>query len=179
MPYLCTIGQHLANVLKTHGAWVTECLSESRRLRAFAFWMDGRCAEAIHPAQDLMTTVPVEVARRVPELEFVLTTPVLSFVRCGQWDDVVRHPAPPADLTYSMALWHYARGLAFVALGELTAKRKQTEEALENLNEAVRLQDELRYYEPPDWYYPIRESLGTLLLATGMRLRRNRYFERT
>jgi hypothetical protein len=45
---------------------------------------------------------------------------VLSFVRCGQWDDVVRHPAPPADLTYSMALWHYARGLAFVALGRLS-----------------------------------------------------------
>jgi hypothetical protein len=41
--------------------------------------MDGRCAEAIRAAQDLMTTVPVEVARRVPELEFVLTTPVLSF----------------------------------------------------------------------------------------------------
>jgi hypothetical protein len=68
---------------------------------------------------------------------------------------------------------------AKVTSGELSAKRKQTEEALENLNEAVRLQDELRYYEPPDWYYPIRESLGTLLLATGMRLRRNRYFERT
>lgn len=34
--------QHLANVLKTHGAWVTEYLPESRRLRALAFWMGGQ-----------------------------------------------------------------------------------------------------------------------------------------
>jgi PAS domain S-box-containing protein len=32
----------LATALHTHGAWVTEFLEESRRLRAMAFWMDGQ-----------------------------------------------------------------------------------------------------------------------------------------
>jgi hypothetical protein len=34
--------QNLAKALKTHGAWVTEYLPESRRLRALAFWMSGQ-----------------------------------------------------------------------------------------------------------------------------------------
>ncbi len=36
-----TLVQNLAKALHTHGAWVTEYLKDSRRLRAMAFWMDG------------------------------------------------------------------------------------------------------------------------------------------
>jgi hypothetical protein len=31
----------------------------------------------------------------------------------------------------------------------------------------VTAQDALNYDEPPDWYYPVRESLGGALLAAG------------
>jgi PAS domain S-box-containing protein len=34
--------RNLASALHTQGAWVTEYISESRRLRALAFWMDGQ-----------------------------------------------------------------------------------------------------------------------------------------
>jgi PAS domain S-box-containing protein len=34
--------ENLANALNTHGAWVTEYFSESRRLKALAFWMGGQ-----------------------------------------------------------------------------------------------------------------------------------------
>ncbi|CAI4030326.1 DNA-binding protein Fis / transcriptional regulator, Fis family [Nitrospira tepida] len=34
--------QNLARALNTHGAWVTEYFADTRRLRALAFWMDGR-----------------------------------------------------------------------------------------------------------------------------------------
>jgi tetratricopeptide (TPR) repeat protein len=33
--------------------------------------------------------------------------------------------------------------------------------------EAVAVQDTLNYDEPPDWYYPVRESLGAALLNAG------------
>jgi hypothetical protein len=39
--YFAGLVQRLAQVLGTCGAWVTEYLEESRRLRALAFWMDG------------------------------------------------------------------------------------------------------------------------------------------
>jgi tetratricopeptide (TPR) repeat protein len=32
---------------------------------------------------------------------------------------------------------------------------------------AVRQQDELQYEEPPPWYYPVRQSLGAVLLQAG------------
>jgi len=35
------------------------------------------------------------------------------------------------------------------------------------LEEAVTTQDGLNYGEPPDWYYPVRESLGGVLLRSG------------
>jgi PAS domain S-box-containing protein len=40
--FFAALVQNLAQVLNTHGAWVTEYLPEKRRLRALAFWMDGQ-----------------------------------------------------------------------------------------------------------------------------------------
>ena len=31
----------------------------------------------------------------------------------------------------------------------------------------MEMQDQLAYDEPPDWYYPVRESLGGALLRAG------------
>lgn len=39
--------------------------------------------------------------------------------------------------------------------------------AMTLLRDAVANQDELKYNEPPDWYYEVRESLGGQLLQTG------------
>ena len=38
---------------------------------------------------------------------------------------------------------------------------------MEQLEKAVSLEDELIYDEPPDWYMPIRQRLGAVLLAAG------------
>ncbi|KXJ98524.1 MAG: diguanylate cyclase [Nitrospira sp. OLB3] len=40
--FFAALVRNLADVLGTHGAWVTEYFPESRRLRALAFWMDGQ-----------------------------------------------------------------------------------------------------------------------------------------
>ena len=39
--------------------------------------------------------------------------------------------------------------------------------AIEIWKQAVNAQDALAYDEPPAWYYPIRESLGGVLLRAG------------
>jgi tetratricopeptide (TPR) repeat protein len=41
------------------------------------------------------------------------------------------------------------------------------DEAVAYWRQAVVLQDKLNYDEPPDWYYPVRESLGAALLSAG------------
>jgi predicted Zn-dependent protease len=49
----------------------------------------------------------------------------------------------------------------------LAEARGQLPEATGLLREAVRLQDGMPYGEPPAWFYPVRESLGALLLKSG------------
>lgn len=51
--------------------------------------------------------------------------------------------------------------------GKLAAARGKTAEAVASLERAVAAQDELQYDEPPPWFYPIRQSLGAVLLAAG------------
>jgi tetratricopeptide (TPR) repeat protein len=54
-----------------------------------------------------------------------------------------------------------------MAEGELAFREDRTEEAFELLREAVRLEENLAYDEPPGWMQPVRHALGALLLADG------------
>src|SRR5437870_11918489 len=40
--FFVALVENLAKALNTHGAWVTEYIKESRRLRALASWIDGQ-----------------------------------------------------------------------------------------------------------------------------------------
>ena len=55
-----------------------------------------------------------------------------------------------------------------VLSGELAAKQKQTQQAVQHFAEAVRLEDALTYMEPPDWPIPVRQLQGAALLELGL-----------
>lgn len=55
-------------------------------------------------------------------------------------------------------------GMLDAQIAEARADRKA---AIESLKKAVAVQDGLAYNEPPDWYYPVRETLGGALLRDG------------
>jgi hypothetical protein len=48
--------------------------------------------------------------------------------------------------------------------------------AIAQLREAVAIQDTLKYGEPPDWFFPVRESLGAALLLNGKAAEAERVF---
>jgi len=54
-----------------------------------------------------------------------------------------------------------------IVRGELAYAEGYTLEGLAHLERAVRLEDGLRYNEPPDWYFPVRHFLGAMLLDAG------------
>jgi tetratricopeptide (TPR) repeat protein len=54
-----------------------------------------------------------------------------------------------------------------IVQGELAYAGGNTFEGLAHLERAVRLEDSLRYNEPPDWYFPVRHFLGAMLLDAG------------
>lgn len=51
--------------------------------------------------------------------------------------------------------------------GEIAAIEKKYDEAIDYMEKAVNLQDNLMYTEPPPWHYPMRHSLGAVLLEAG------------
>ncbi|SFU73535.1 tetratricopeptide repeat protein [Pseudoduganella namucuonensis] len=54
-----------------------------------------------------------------------------------------------------------------VAAGRLADAQGDLPAAIRSYQEAVAIQDQLPYTEPPYWYYPVRQSLGAALLRTG------------
>ena len=116
-----------------------------------------------------MKNVPADLMRQIPPLEAHTPAPVYTMLRFRQWDDVLREPAPPADLRFSTGIWRYARGVAFATTGRAAdaARERDTGFAVRELETAVELKDGLTYDEPPAWFAPVRHRVGALLLAAG------------
>jgi tetratricopeptide (TPR) repeat protein len=74
----------------------------------------------------------------------------------------------PSDAMYGFNTARSVLGLALEALeARLAAAHADRRACIENWRKAVAAQDALAYDEPPDWYYPVRESLGAALAADG------------
>jgi hypothetical protein len=79
--------------------------------------------------------------------------------------------ATPPDVIFQMPINNKAKDIMKIAKDVLGAKiaivKKDNSGAIVLLKEAVAIQDTLKYGEPPDWFFPVRESLGGALLMTG------------
>jgi tetratricopeptide (TPR) repeat protein len=54
-----------------------------------------------------------------------------------------------------------------VIIGRVAQARGDYEAAVMAFQQAVAIQDDLPYLEPPYWYYPVTQSLGAALLQHG------------
>jgi tetratricopeptide (TPR) repeat protein len=76
--------------------------------------------------------------------------------------------ATPPDAIFAPPWNNKTRDILQIADDVLAAKialaRKDTDTAIARYRNAVGVQDTLNYGEPPDWYFPVRESLGGALL---------------
>ena len=79
--------------------------------------------------------------------------------------------ATPPDVIFQMPINNKSKDILKIAENVLGAKiamvKKDTTGAISMLRQAVAIQDTLKYGEPPDWFFPVRESLGGALLMTG------------
>jgi tetratricopeptide (TPR) repeat protein len=99
--------------------------SHNLHFLAYAACMDGSLDEARKAAARLVANVRPHVTH-MPMLEGFLPTPMLVLVGFERWDEILRLPAPDASLGITNALWHFARGMAQAAKGNLAeAEREQ------------------------------------------------------
>lgn len=75
------------------------------------------------------------------------------------------------DAVFSMPINNKTKHILKIAENVLGAQvalaRKDNAAAARMLRAAVAVQDGLKYNEPPDWFFPVRESLGGVLLMNG------------
>ena len=178
---------------------------------AASYSMAGDFAHA-KQAADEVAAHAAPMLHDMPMAETYVPYPIFMLVRFHRWDDVLTLPAPNPGMAMTNAFWHFARGSAFAAKGQianaeaerqiLATARKETPadvefsfyfnkaqsfldlaenildariaaakgdhaQAISFWAKAVEVQDKLYYGEPPEWFYPVRESLGSALLLSG------------
>jgi hypothetical protein len=92
--------------------------------------------------------------------------PAAARERLAQLDQLIAGLSAdvPAGLNALRDVLAVARRVAAARIG--TAEGR-TEDALRDLQEAVRLEDGLGYNEPADWFFPVRHLLGAQLLRAA------------
>lgn len=102
----------------------------------------------------------------------------MAFVRQNKLDDAQKELPPLKELAQSKAmqelgLSNFATASQLLTIawntleGELAGAQGNINHRIEHLQEAVRLQDTLPYFEPPAWYAPTRQALGAALLEAN------------
>jgi len=172
--------------------------------------MEGRRAESLKVAREFAMTMTEAAARKDTGKQLYLPTPLWSMIRFGQWDVMLREPAPPKEFRLHQGLWRLGRGLALAGTGrlygaeaeltvlagltkrlgrdrtsheavertllkisermlaaEVALRQEKHDNAITMFKDAVVLEEELPYSEPPYWPIPVRHYLGAALLAAG------------
>jgi tetratricopeptide (TPR) repeat protein len=177
----------------TQGIYMMMYYSHNLHFGAISASMQGHCAEAKQFAGRLAENLRPAL-NDMPMVQPFVAMPLAISVRCKQWDDVLAASEPAAQTPTLKAFWLYSRGIALTVRGktseastleqQLAAIDKATSRddvlaariaaakgdkpgAIALLRDAVAVQDKLLYDEPADWYYPVRESLGGMLLESG------------
>src|ERR1700732_3456940 len=77
----------------------------------------------------------------------------------------------PPGAIFQMPINNKTKDILKIAKNVLGAKisqaKNENDAAISQLREAIAVQDTLKYDEPQDWFYPVRESLGAALLMEG------------
>lgn len=224
--YINTGDYHLAslsniNAVKTDSIYSTACHAQgvyplayyphNFHFLAATATLEGNSSLAWKAAMQVQKHTAKDIMREPGwgTLQHYYSIPYYVGVKLNMWDTILTLPIPPEDLSYPKAIWHYARGMAYLgkkdiinakkemkALSILSAdttlqhltvwdinttadlvkiaskvlyagiamRQKQTDQSISSLKEAIALEDNLNYNEPPDWFFSVRHHLGAVLL---------------
>lgn len=176
--------------------------------------LQGSSSLAWHAALQVQKHTAKDIMRQPGwgTLQHYYTIPYYVAVKLAMWDTMLSLTLPPKDLPYPRAIWHYAKGMAYLGKKDITnaqkemdtlsalavdttlqdltvwginttadlvqiaskvlqagiaVKQKETEQAITLLKEAIVIEDNLNYNEPPDWFFSVRHHLGAVLLNAG------------
>src|SRR5678816_4051557 len=91
----------------------------------FAATMAGESKLAIESARQLASKIDDDTLKNLPLTAGFRMIPYYALTRFGRWDEMLNEPEPPAFSAVLRAMWHYARGLSFVAKNQIPAAEQE------------------------------------------------------
>lgn len=107
---------------------------------------EGRKSLARKSAEETMKRVQVDAIATHPSYEVYFPVHIIFLVQFQIWDEILKEPRPPHQLLYSTAIWHFARGMAFVKNGNLDEATQESREI-----EKIALDPRLKELSTPSW----------------------------
>ena len=92
--------------------------------------MEGRSELSIESALKVAKYVNLDQIKLFPTIEYFHTIPLLSYVRFGKWEEILNSSKPAPEFKYSQGIYHYAKGMAYAAGGELQKAREEQSQIL-------------------------------------------------
>jgi tetratricopeptide (TPR) repeat protein len=93
---------------------------------AYAAMMEGRYQTAIGAARKIEKTIPAEFLKNyVTMADGFMPTALHVMIRFGKWDEILAEPEPDEWRVFSRAERHYARSVAYSALGKTAEARRE------------------------------------------------------
>ena len=89
--------------------------------------MIGQTRQAMETAAKAVA-IAAPMAGHDPMAEYVLPWTFYTMSRNARWDDILASPRPADSTPSTVAMWSYARGIAYIGKGDLAAARKARDE---------------------------------------------------
>ena len=88
---------------------------------------EGRSELSIQAAQRMVAKLDTQAMRQPgwETIQHYWSIPFYLYVKFGKWEEALAAPRPADDLPYPRAIWHYARGVAYAAKGQLDQARHE------------------------------------------------------
>jgi len=127
-------------------------------LTTFGRW-DDVLAEPLPPADIRMPLAMAYYARGVAHAAKGQLAEAQTALDTVKAIDAATPADDPAKTPVSIAV--------HALMGEIATRSGKFDEGIGHFREALKIEDAGLYFEPPKWYYPIRQSLGAALLQAG------------
>jgi tetratricopeptide (TPR) repeat protein len=91
----------------------------------FAATADGQGKLAVDTARTLASKIDDEMLKGAPFMAAFKMVPYYALTRFGRWEEMLEEPEPPAFSPALRSVWHYARGLSYVATEQVAAAERE------------------------------------------------------
>lgn len=90
----------------------------------YSAYMEGRSALAIQTAMKLAYKGSLITNSNPAFAQYFTVEPLHAFVRFGKWQDILSLPDPDENYIYARLMTHYAKGLASLRVGNISAAKQ-------------------------------------------------------